>query len=336
MLPKPFRAGTPVREPDARRRTYAAFLLCVAIAFQPLSSTSARAEGLVESLVRRFAQSDFEFLRARSNAPFLPLAWATLTGYDEGTFTRPDGGETAVTFRQNSISQGAFVPIPLGKRDALVTGEWLSLTHFDLDNSAVGELDVISAAVPVGWIRQSTPDWQVAAFVAPLGHKTHEDSWYWETLGGAFARYVSNDRTAWIFGVYVDLAPLEDFYTPYLGATFILNERWTISAVMPWPAVTYAPSTDTLFRLGVVPSGASWSIEPGEQRPRMSLSAWDFGFSAQHRIYRNLWFGVEVGVSGLRGLTIVGGDWQAPDTRLDNTAYALLTLNLRPGPPSGR
>jgi hypothetical protein len=68
----------------------------------------------------------------------------------------------------------------------------------------------------------------------------------------------------------------------------------------------------------------------------MSLSAWDFGFSAQHRIYRNLWFGVEVGVSGLRGLTIVGGDLQAPDTRLDNTGYALLTLNLRPGPPSGR
>jgi hypothetical protein len=320
----------------ARRSTRAAMCLCVVLALPLRPIASARAEGLVESLVRRFAQSEFEFMRAQSNAPFLPLAWATLTGYDEGTFTRPDGGETAVTFRQTSISQGAFVPIPLGKRDALVAGEWLSLTHFDLDNSAVGELDVISAAVPAGWIRQSTPDWQVAAFIAPLGHKTHEDSWYWETLGGVFARYVRNDRTAWIFGAYVDLAPLEDFYTPYLGATFILNERWTISAVMPWPAVTYAPSPDTLFRLGVVPSGASWSIEPGEQRPRMSLSAWDFGLSAQRRIYRNLWFGVEVGVSGLRGLTMVGGDWQAPDTRLDNTGFALLTLNLRPGSPSVR
>jgi hypothetical protein len=320
----------------AGRSTRAAMCLCVVLALPLPPIGLVRAEGLVESLVRRFAQSDFEFMRAQSNAPFLPLAWATLTGYEEGTFTRPDGGETAVTFHQTSISQGAFVPIPLGKRDALVTGEWLSLTQFELDNSAVEDLDVISAAVPVGWIRQSTPDWQLAAFVAPLGHKTHEDSWYWETLGGVFTRYVSNDRTAWIFGVYVDLAPLEDFYTPYLGATFILNERWTISAVMPWPAITYAPSTDTLFRLGVVPSGASWSIEPGEQRPRMSLSAWDFGLSAQRRIYRNLWFGVEAGVSGLRGLTIVGGDWQAPDTRLDNTAFALLTLNLRPGSPSGR
>jgi hypothetical protein len=68
----------------------------------------------------------------------------------------------------------------------------------------------------------------------------------------------------------------------------------------------------------------------------MSLSAWDFGISVQRRIYRNLWFGVEAGVSGLRGLTIVGGDWQSPDTRLDNAAYALLTINLRPGSSSGR
>ncbi len=37
-----------------------------------LAAAAAQAEGLVDSVVRRFAQSDFEFMRAQSNAPFLP------------------------------------------------------------------------------------------------------------------------------------------------------------------------------------------------------------------------------------------------------------------------
>lgn len=297
-----------------------------------LLNTQAHGDGLVDSLVRRFAQSDFEFLRAKSNAPFLPLAWVTATGYNESRFTRPNGSTTAVTFQQSSISQGALLPIPLGQRDLLVVGEWLDRTRFELNNAAADDLDLFSAALPIGWMRQNSPDWQFAAFLAPLGHKTHDDGWYWETLGGAFARHTSSERVAWIFGAYFDVSPLEDFYTPYLGATFVLNERWTINAVMPWPAVTYAPSTQTLFRLGVAPSGASWSIEPGERRPRVDFSSWNFGISIQRRLYKNVWWGAEIGVSGIRGLSLVGNDWQGVETKLDSTGFALLTINLRPAP----
>jgi hypothetical protein len=90
-----------------------------------VAAPTAYAEGFVDALVRRFAQSDFEFLRAQTNAPFLPLAWLNVTGYQEGEFTRPDGGLTSVTFRQATISQGAFLPLPIGKRNALVIGEWI-------------------------------------------------------------------------------------------------------------------------------------------------------------------------------------------------------------------
>lgn len=303
-----------------------------AICMLVLLATGVRAEGVVDSLVRRFSQSDFEFLRARSNAPFLPLAWLTVTGYDQSEFTQPDGVKSAITFQQASISQGALVPVPIGRRDVLLVGEWLSLTHFDIHDAPAESLEVFSVALPVGWIRQSTPNWQLAAFVAPLGHKTHEDDWYWETLGGVFARHTSNDRTAWIFGAYFDVSPLEDFYTPYLGATFILSERWTINAVMPWPSVIYAPSANTFFRIGVAPSGSSWSIEPGERRPRTSLSAWNFGVTAERRIFRSVWLGVQVGVSGIRGFSIEGGDYQALETKLASTGFALLTIELRPNP----
>ncbi|HMN45497.1 MAG TPA: hypothetical protein PKE27_13015 [Povalibacter sp.] len=296
----------------------------------------AAADGLVDTLVRRFAESDFEFVRAQSNAPFPPLAWLTATNYAESRFRQSNGGDGAVTYGQTSVSQAALLPIPLGKRDAIGIGEWLSWTHFDLEGSARDELDVFSISLPVGWVRQATPDWQIAAFVAPLGHKTPQDSWYWETLGGVFGRNVRNARFAWIVGAYFDVSPLEDFYTPYLGAAYIIDDHWTLNAILPWPSVTYAPTPDTLFRLGVSPSGASWSIEPDERRPRMNLTSWNVGFAVERRVVASVWLGFEAGVAGLRGLSIVGSDWEAPETKLSNAGYALLTLNLRPGSPAGR
>jgi hypothetical protein len=290
----------------------------------------AHGDGLVDTLVRRFGESEFVFVRAKNNAPFLPIAWVAATAYQETEFRRPDGGDSNVVFEQTSVTQGAFAPIPIGKRDAIVVGEWLSWTHFGLKNAARDDLEVLSAAIPIGWFQQTNRDWQLAAFVAPLGHKTPEDSWYWETLGGVFARNIRSDRFSWVVGAYFDVAPLEDFYTPYLGATYIIDQRWTLNAVMPWPSVTYAPTTETLFRLGVAPSGASWSVEPGERRPRLNLTTWNFGLSVEHRLVRSVWLGFEIGVSGLRGLSLVGGDWEPPETKLQNTGFALLTLNVRP------
>lgn len=294
-----------------------------------LAPSTVQGEGLIDALVRRFAESDFEFVRAQSNAPFMPVAWLTGTGYQEAEFTGADGMPTSIRFSQSSLSQGAFVPLPIGQRDALVVGEWLGWTRFDFKGDG-REIEVLSLAVPLGWARQLEPNWQVGAFVAPLGHRTQSDDWYWETLGGVFGRYTQSDRTAWVFGAYFDVSPLEDFYTPYLGVAFIVNERWSINAVMPWPSVTYAPSPNTVFRLGIAPSGASWSIEPGQRRPRMSLSAWNFGIAIEQRAYKYLWLGLEVGVSGIRGLSLVGSHWQGLETKLDNTGFVLATVNFRP------
>lgn len=307
------------------------FALPVLASTSLLCAPVSHADGLIDTLVRRFAQSEFEFMRARSNAPFPPMAALSTSTYQASKFRRTEESGSEVTFEQTSLSQYALLAIPIGRRDAVAIGEWLSWTHFDLENAARDDLDVFSVSLPVGWIRQASPDWQYAAFVAPLGHRTPEDSWYWETLGGAFARNVRGDRFAWIFGFYFDVAPLEDFYTPYLGATYIIDDRWTLNAIMPWPSITYAPTLDTVFRLGVAPSGASWSAEPGERHPRINLSTWNFGVTAEHRLTGNFWLGFEIGISGLRGLSIVDGHWESPQTNLDDTGFIMLSLNLRPG-----
>lgn len=307
-------------------------IACASAAFLP---RLACAESLVAALARRFADSEFAFMRAQSNAPLPPAAWVTLTGYEDVQITRTDSPVADVEFQQATLSQGAFLPVTVGSRDAFVIGEWIGLTQLEIEHSD-NELDVLSLSVPVGWIRQASDRWQWAAFIAPLGHKSEHDDWYWETLGGAFARRLQSDRFAWVVGFYFDVAPLEDFYTPYLGATFVIDERWTLNAIMPWPSVTYAPTPNMFFRIGVSPSGASWTLEAGEHRPRVSLDSWNLGFRVETRVVNNIWVGIEGGVAALRGLSFIDNDWQGLDVDLDETPYAMLTFGFRPNPTGSR
>jgi hypothetical protein len=110
---------------SCHRRLAAVLLLAI------LYEHSAHAEGLVDALVTRFTQSDFVFPRGNSDVPFLPLAWVSTSYYNDATFTQPgNNGSTDIGYRQSSLSEAAIAPIPVGRRDALVVGEWASVTQF--------------------------------------------------------------------------------------------------------------------------------------------------------------------------------------------------------------
>lgn len=278
--------------------------------------------------VEQFADSEIVFQRGSTNVPFQPLAFVDATHYGESTLERADG--SSVSARQTTLSQGAVLPFLMSPRDALLVGDWVSWSHFDSTSSNLDSFDVLSVGVPVGWFRQVNDRWQAGGFVMPLGHKASGEHWSWETMTGGFARYVQNDRLWWAFGLYADFSPGDNLYLPYVGASYALNERWTLSAVMPWPAVLYAPDSHTLYRLGVSPSGASWSTETGTSDIQYELDTWDFGFSAARRLQGNLWLEGEVGVTGLSGMSLRGSDWEEPDFDVSNSPYISIGINFRP------
>lgn len=287
--------------------------------------------GFIQTTINDFQQSDFEFQRSISNAPFPPISFVSVSSYSEVEFNQPDGSKGQ--YDLDSMSAMGAVPFLLGKRDAVFAGAYLSLSEFGLSGAQQDDFKVRTIGVPLGWIRQPNPDWQYAAFVMPMGHKADlpGSDWSWQYMGGAFARYVQTDSLWWAFGLYADIQPDEDFYIPYLGASWSINERWTLSAVMPWPALVYAPSRNWMFRLGASPSGASWSFEPGDNGDTsVNLDSWDFGVSAQYRIYSNIWLGARAGVGGLRGLRLVDDSIEEPDWDLDANAFFGLELNYRP------
>jgi hypothetical protein len=302
--------------------------------------TSARsgalcAQNFIQNTVQDFQESDFVFQRSGSNAPFLPVSYLGSNYYGEAQINNEITGET-LEYTQRSASAFAGLPFVIGKKDAWGIGAYLSNTRFD---TRTGSLDddfrVNTVGLPMGWFRQVNTNWQAAAFVMPMAHRSTQDTsdWTVQTMAGGFARYAVNERFWWAVGVFGEYSPNDSYVIPYAGASWVINPQWTLSAVMPWPAILYAPNTDWLFSLGASPSGASWSLQPERNEVAISLDAWDFGLTAERRIFKNVWLAARTGIGGLRGLRLdtQNGTIQAPDITVGSSGFFSLSLRLRPG-----
>jgi hypothetical protein len=286
--------------------------------------------GTVENWIRSFSESEIEFQRSTGNAPFVPLAFVDISLYGEMELKRPD--DTSLRFRQTTISQAAGLPLLVTERDMVVLGEYIAWSSFESRTSDFEDFEVLSVGLPVGWLRQVNPAWQAAAFVMPLGHKATLDNsrWSWEVMGGVFGRYVENDQRWWAIGFFADVGIGDDLYLPYAGVSWELSDELTISAVMPWPSILYAPDRDRLYRLGASPSGASWGLFPGQGEITFELGSWDFGIAAEQRLQGNLWGSIEAGIGGLRSLRVSGGSWQRPEFDIGASPYISIGINFRP------
>ena len=284
----------------------------------------------IGELTEAFANSDIRFQRSGSNVPFFPAAFADTTHYTD--IELKADGKVIGSFDQTSVSLGGGIPYLLGSRDAVGAGLWLDWSHFDSKTSAFDSFEAYSVGLPFGWFRQVDEDTQVAAFAMPLAHETSlpSSSVSWEVMGGAGVREEVSESFWWAYGVFVEAGPGEDYLLPYLGASWELSRKLTLSAVLPWPAVLYAPTPDTLFQFGASPSGASWSLSSGRDEVFYELGHWDLGIAAETRLTGNLWLAFKGGVAGLRSLRLSGDRVEAPEFDLNTGPYVGVSLNFRP------
>lgn len=290
-------------------------------------------EGFIERAARAFTESDLVFARSFSNAPFLPVAFLGST--HSGDATVSGEGATPETagrkYRVSSTSQYAGVPFLLSKRSLVVLGEYVSYADFSVDNGE--DFSVASASIAAGYLYQVNPDWQVIAALVPfynhssLGEHGQD---YWQVMGGAVARYTRNDRLWWLFGVVFDDSDFGTSVLPYVGASLTLNERWSVSAILPWPQLMYAPSKDWFVSLGASYSGNSWAVNNATGAVGLNLSGFDFGFGGGMRLKGPLWLEGAVGVGGLRALTITEGDVSGPSIDVSSSPFVNLSLTFRP------
>jgi len=260
----------------------------------------------------------------------LPVGLTSYTHYTEAEVAGPN--DFINYYDVDSFAMTAGYPFFLGEKDMVLIGEYFSWSEFDIDRGNRDSFSIATLGIPVAWLRQVDPQWQVAAFVMPFGHYAmiDDDRWTLQTMGGAFARYVQNNNLWWAFGAYLDINRNDSYMLPYVGAYWAINERWVLNAILPWPSIDYAPNKDWFFSLGASPSAASWTVDFEESRSSINLDAWDFGLKAYRRVYQTMWFKAEAGVGGMRALRFYEDGIESASFDVSASSYVSFSLEFRP------
>ena len=299
-----------------------------------LTTEVVEADGnIIAQAAQAFAESELVFVRGLSNAPFLPTAFLGGDYYDDAMVSE-EGATPDVAGKQyqvNTTSQYAGLPFLLDKRSMVVLGEYLSHSDFSVENGE--DFSITSAAIAAGFLYQATDDWQLIGGLLPFYHRSslgERGKDYWQMTGGALARYTRNDRLWWLFGAVFDDSEFGTTWLPYIGASLIINQEWSVSALLPWPQVIYAPSKDWFVSAGASYSGSSWAVNSATGAVGLNLSGFDFGLGGGRRIKGPFWIEAKAGVGGLRGLSINDGEVNGAAIDVSSSPFISISLTLRP------
>jgi len=286
----------------------------------------------VDSILANFHQSEFPFGRTDGNAPFPPLAWVSYQ--DRGESTLSLNGQD-VRFDESSLSQFLLAPLWIGQKDMIVAGEYAGWQRVTFNTPRTAERDVYTFMPILGWMRQTGPRQQVAAFVAPeyshgADYEGHEFA-EWSGYAGIIGINWTSDDFAWAYGAVGQFSEERSLLFPYVGCYWQPSPRWSVAAILPWPSVSYAPSRDYMFQVGLSPADATLASSP-DGNLNVSYTSWNLLFSAHRRLARNYWISANAGWSGIGNFAVsTDGD---TETNYDLRRGVVWSLQISFRPPT--
>lgn len=281
-----------------------------------------------ERLVEAVMTSDFVFDRNISNVPFFPIGYLTLS--QQNSLDIDEGCELeSCEFDYQSMSQGFGLPVWVGEKNMLILGESLQRDRLSWQGD---NIQIDSAGVLLAWMAQPSESWQAGAFVYAY-RGLGDDKLAREpkgSIGGVVVRHRHQAR----FHSYWGAVRFEEYSNvtiyPYIGFDWYIGEKWSVSAVLPWPTVSYAPNDDQLFKLGALFSGSEWVVDRDGEIITNDFEKWDIGFAYEHRLFSMFWAEIGIGYSGFGKLAIRSDSDIELDINTSDAPFIRLTFNIRP------
>lgn len=286
--------------------------------------------GFIDTMLENFQRSEFAFGRTDSVGPFPPMAWVGISNHGESEVALPDG---PVRFGEHGGSQFLIAPLWIGKKDMILAGEYFSWQRIEFLQPQPADRDLYTFAPVFAWLRQTGPHTQVGAFAAPQwSHGAdYADNEFaeWTGYAGALAIKWSSEELGWGYGIVADFGPDDTLIFPYLGCLWLPTPEWNIAAILPWPSISYAPSRNYFFQVGLSPADATLAVGQGGAGLRLSYTSWDLRFTFHRRITRNFWFSASVGQAGI-GSFAVSTSGNEADYSLQRDVVWSLEFSFRP------
>ena len=289
--------------------------------------------GLGEKIIESLVRSDFVFARAKTHVPFMPIGYLYYKHQEDLEVGELCEEPDACDFSYDNIQQALAVPAWVGQRNMLILGQTIDADRVKfrgetLRNDSVGGI--------LGWAAQPQPHIQVGAF-AYLYQTLEKEDALEQPGGNIVGAVVRIEHRNPGFHSYWGGVRIEDnqqlIYLPYVGFDWNIGSHWAVSGLLPWPAVTYAPTEHYLFRLGASLSGSHWAAERQEQVITNDFYKWDLGFSYERRLRNMLWGEVSVGYSGLGSIQMESDGDVMFESSLSDKPFIKFAINIRPAAP---
>jgi hypothetical protein len=303
--------------------------LCIShIIFFLLALCSTKVHAFGEILIDKILRSDFIYDRDITNLPFIPIGYLTATHQSELTL-EPCPSDGQCEFQFQSISQGAGLPVWIGRKQMLILAETLDVDVFDANSDST---TINTGGLMAAWISQHSKEWQSGAFVyyyQNLDSDTRSDNTS-GGVGGMVGRYRHNVRLHSYWGAVYVRSGDDSWVYPYAGFDWFINKHWGIAAVVPWPTINYAPRESQLFKIGALFSNTTWSGEQDSRFYTQDFSQMSLGVSFEQKISRLFWGELAIGYTGLGKLQIETDANSDITTEISSRPFFKLALNVRP------
>lgn len=293
-----------------------------------LSYTSQNVSAAGNQLIEAIMRSDFVFDRSISNVPFIPLGYLTFS--QQNSLEIEDGCQLEdCELDYQSISQGFGLPVWVGQKNMVIIGETLESDYIELGNDSER---INTGGVLGAWVAQPTEVWQGALFLYAyrgIGDTELARKPKGSVFGGV-GRYRHKPEFHSYWGIVrIDEYSEETLY-PYIGFDWYIDKEWSVSALLPWPTISYSETVNSIVRLGALYSGSAWV---GDQQGRLQNNDFqkiDFGLSYEHRLKGMVWGEIGTGYSGFGKMTIRTNSDVDFETDVSGAPFIKLSIKIRP------
>jgi len=308
------------------RRIYAA-QACFSLSLLMIVSTKVHAFG--EVMIDKILRSDFIYDRGLTNLPFIPIGYVAATQQSALESEQCPSARQECEFQYQSISQGAGLPVWVGQKQMVIVGETLDVDVFDRGNDST---TINTGGLMAALVSQHSTNWQSGAFIYAyqnLDSETRSDNTS-GTFVGMVGRYRHSARFHTYWGAVQVNTNRESLLYPYAGFDWYIDNHWAVTAVLPWPSISYAPNESQLVRLGALASETTWTVKQDDRFSTQDFSQVSLGLSVEQKFSRLIWGEFSVGYTGLGKLQIEADADSKLTTDISNQPFFKLALNVRP------
>lgn len=286
------------------------------------------ASAAVDDILDAIRQSEFRFARAGSEVPFIPVGWLQYRYYPSTEFRNDQGLLPPAEATEHAASLGGVVPVYVASRDMLLLGGDLAWDSIKVTSGPYRDQRIARITPVAAWLHQFGTDHTVGAFVAPIASKELEQDRPWSVNGfaGFIGMYWYSDTLQWVYGGVYETYFGEDYVYPYLGLQWNPTSQWSVSLLLPWPTLTYAPAKGWLWQLGIAPGGSSWVANDNGYESTQAFGTWNATFGVGYQLQGPWWLYLGAGRTGFRGISQTSG---GNERSLDAEPSAVYTIELQ-------